>query len=89
MNRMKWQFLGVLALGALIGLFISLAGSKSSLLAQDASKATQQTPKTTSPTKTDKDDHAAERAAIGKTTQSFVEALIAALIEQRGDKGFD
>ena len=74
MNRTKLQFLGVLTLGALIDPFIWSAGSKSFLQAQDASKAAEQTPKTASPTKADKDDHPAERAAIGKTTQGFVDA---------------
>ena len=74
MNRTKSQFFGVLALGALIGAFIFSAGSKSFLQAQAASKATQQIPKTASPTTADMGDHPAERAAIDKTTQAFVEA---------------
>ena len=74
MNRMKLQFLGVLALGALIGPFILSAGSKSFLQAQDASKAKAQTGETANPTKANEGDHPAERAGIGKTTQAFVEA---------------
>ena len=75
MTRMKSRFLGVLALGALLGPFIWSAGSKSFLQAQDPSKATKPTAKPAAPApKADAGDQAAGRAAIEKATQAFVEA---------------
>ena len=74
MTLMKLQLRGALTLGALIGPLIVSAGSQSYLQAQVASKATQQAPKPANPAKADAGDHSAERTAIAKATQAFVEA---------------
>ncbi len=81
MKRMKLPFLCAVALGALIGLFNVSNGSKTVVQAQDAAKAAKpKSPTTDKPA--EQPDQAAQRAAIDKTTQGFVEAFSRGDVEQ-------